>query len=108
MFAPHVNNAWTAVFLIGTAMAAHQGFSSNLFTLTTDMFPRSMVASVVGIGGFCGAMGGYIMNLSAGSIRDNTGSFESVFIVAGLAYFTAVLVIHLFAPRLEPADVKAA
>jgi ACS family hexuronate transporter-like MFS transporter len=53
-------------------------------------------------------MGGYIMNLSAGSIRDNTGSFESVFILAGLAYFTAILVIHLFAPRLEPANVEAA
>jgi ACS family hexuronate transporter-like MFS transporter len=107
MFAPHVSGAWTAVWLIGTAMAAHQGFSANLFTLTSDMFPRSMVASVVGIGGFCGAMGGYIMNLSAGSIRDNTGSFESVFILAGLAYFTAILVIHLFAPRLEPANVEA-
>jgi ACS family hexuronate transporter-like MFS transporter len=108
MFAPHVSNAWAAVWLIGTAMAAHQGFSANLFTLTSDMFPRSMVASVVGIGGFCGAMGGYIMNLSAGSIRENTGSFATVFVLAGIAYFTAVLVIHLFAPRLEPANVEAA
>jgi ACS family hexuronate transporter-like MFS transporter len=89
-------------------MAGHQGFSSNLFTITTDMFPRHTVASIVGIGGFCGAMGGFIMNLTAGSIRDNTGSFAVVFLVAGLAYFAALLIIHLCAPRLEPINPQAA
>jgi len=107
ILAPHVSNAWTAIFLIGAATAGHQGFSSNLFTLTTDMFPRHTVASIVGIGGFCGAMGGYVMNRSAGVIRDVTGSFEIVFLVAGMAYLAALLIIHLFAPRLEPINPQA-
>lgn len=107
MFAPSMTSLWPAVFLVGAAMAGHQGFSSNLFTITTDMFPRSMVASVVGIGGFCGAMGGFIMNLTAGSIRDDTGSFQVVFIVAGVAYLAALLIIHLFAPRLKPINPEA-
>ena len=56
--------------LIGMAAAAHQGFSCNLFTLTSDMFPRRVVGSVVGIGGFAGAMGGFLMNLGAGWLKD--------------------------------------
>jgi ACS family hexuronate transporter-like MFS transporter len=108
ILAPHMSSAWPAIFLVGVAMAGHQGFSSNLFTITTDMFPRHTVASIVGIGGFCGAMGGFIMNLTAGSIRDNTGSFAVVFLVAGLAYFAALLIIHLCAPRLEPINPQAA
>ena len=62
--APLVADKWVAVLLIGIAAAAHQGFSANLFTLTSDMFPRRVVGSVVGIGGFAGAMGGFLMNLS--------------------------------------------
>src|SRR5262249_32795500 len=53
--APRVDNMWVAVLLIGLAAAAHQGFSANLFTLTSDLFPRRAVSSVVGIGGMAGA-----------------------------------------------------
>jgi ACS family hexuronate transporter-like MFS transporter len=103
--APLVASKWTAVLLIGLATAAHQGFSANLFTLTSDMFPRRAVGSVVGIGGFCGAMGGVLMNLGAGRLRDLTGNYIAMFTIAASAYLTALLIIHVLVPRLQPVEV---
>ena len=92
----------------GLAAAAHQGFSANMFTLASDMFPRGAVGSVVGIGGFAGAMGGVLMNLAAGRLRDMTGSFIVMFSIAASTYLLAVLVIHLLVPRLEPVVIGPA
>jgi ACS family hexuronate transporter-like MFS transporter len=103
VFAPITDHKWVAVWLVGIAAAAHQGFSANLFTLTSDMFPRKAVSSVVGIGGFCGAIGGYFLNMSAGRLRDMFGNYALVFLIAGFAYLVALLFIHLLVPRLEPA-----
>lgn len=105
--APLVESKWLAVWLVGIAAAAHQGFSANLFTLTSDMFPRFAVGSVVGIGGFAGAMGGFILNLSAGRIKDWTGNYIAIFAVAGSAYLLALLIIHLLVPKLEPVQLDA-
>jgi ACS family hexuronate transporter-like MFS transporter len=105
--APLVESKWTAVLLIGLATAAHQGFSANLFTLTSDMFPRRAVGSVVGIGGFCGAMGGVLMNLGAGRLRDLTGNYIAMFTIAASAYLTALLIIHILVPRLQPVEISA-
>lgn len=93
---------WIAVLLIGLAAAAHQGFSANMFTLASDMFPRGAVGSIVGIGGFAGAMGGVLMNLAAGRVRDWTGSFFLMFAAAASTYLLALVIIHLLVPRLEP------
>ncbi|HEX5222804.1 MAG TPA: MFS transporter [Verrucomicrobiae bacterium] len=106
--APRVAGEWVAVWLVGIAAAAHQGFSANIFTLTSDMFPRKAVASVVGIGGFAGAIGGFVMNLGAGWLKQHTGSYVAMFTIAGFAYLVALLVIHLFVPRLEPAKLEQA
>jgi ACS family hexuronate transporter-like MFS transporter len=103
--APLTHNEWVAVLLIGVAAAAHQGFSANLFTLTSDMFPRKAVSSVVSIGGFFGAMGGFFLNKATGRIRDAFGSYVAVFVMAGLAYLAALLVIHVLVPRLQPVDL---
>jgi len=103
--APHVSGEWVAVFLIGIAAAAHQGFSANIFTTASDMFPRKAVASVVGIGGFAGAMGGFFMNLGAGWLKQNTGSYEIMFAIAGIVYLLALLIMHLLVPKLEPAKL---
>lgn len=103
--APHVNGEWVAVLLIGVAAAAHQGFSANIFTTTSDMFPRKAVGSVVGIGGFAGAMGGFFMNLGAGWLKENTGSYEVMFAIAGVVYLVALLIMHLLVPKLEPAKL---
>lgn len=108
IMAPHVDGKWIAVWLVGIAAAAHQGFSANIFTITSDMFPRKAVGSVVGIGGFAGAMGGFIMNLGAGWLKQHTGSYSVMFIIAGCAYLVALLVIHLLAPKLQPAEIEGA
>jgi len=103
--APHVHGQWVAVILIGVAAAAHQGFSANIFTTTSDMFPRKAVGSVVGIGGFAGAMGGFFMNLGAGWLKQNTGSYEIMFAIAAVVYLIALLIMHLLVPKLEPAKL---
>ena len=105
--APLVSNLWVAVILIGLAASAHQGFSANLFTLTSDMFPRRVVGSIVGIGGFAGAIGGVLMNLAAGAIKDALDSYVAMFAVAASAYLLALLVIHILVPRLEPVEIAA-
>jgi len=102
--APRVEGEWVAVWLIGIAAAAHQGFSANIFTITSDMFPRKAVGSVVGIGGFAGAMGGFFMNLGAGWLKENTGDYVIMFTIAGFVYLIALLIIHLLVPKLEPAN----
>jgi len=103
--APHVQAQWTAVILIGIAAAAHQGFSANIFTTASDMFPRKAVGSVVGIGGFAGAMGGFFMNLGAGWLKQNTGGYDVMFAIAGVVYLLALLIMHLLVPKLEPAKL---
>src|SRR5713226_4293858 len=68
VFAYRVESTWSAVFLIGLAAACHQGFSANLFTLTSDMFPARAVGSVVGIGGMAGAIGGLLIASVVGHV----------------------------------------
>jgi ACS family hexuronate transporter-like MFS transporter len=101
-FAAMASNLWVAVFIIGVATAAHQGFSANLYTLPGDVFPRSAVGSVVGIGGMIGAIGGMAMAKYAGYVLDKIGSYTPIFIFASLAYFFALLVVHLIVPRYAP------
>jgi ACS family hexuronate transporter-like MFS transporter len=108
IFAAVVPNLWVAVALISLAASAHQGWSANLFTLTSDMFPRKAVGSVVGIGGTAGAIGGMFIAMLVGAILQATKSYVPVFILAGGAYLVALLAIHLLAPRLEPAKLQEA
>ncbi len=105
VFAYRVTDTWTAVLLIGVAAAGHQGFSANLFTLPSDMFPGEAVASVVGIGGMAGAVGGMLIAEIVGYVLQWTGSYMIPFFIAGSAYLVALLVIHLLAPQLEPARI---
>ena len=107
MFAGKVSNLWAAVALVSLAAAAHQGWSANLFTLTSDMFPRKAVGSVVGIGGMAGAVGGMFIAMLVGAILQATkGSYLYIFIVAGSAYLVALALIQLLVPRLEPAVLE--
>jgi ACS family hexuronate transporter-like MFS transporter len=103
--AASVSNLWAAVALIGLATAAHQGWSANLYTLTSDMFPRRAVASVVGIGSFGGAVGGMLIAAFTGFLLETTGSYAPIFLLAGFAYLAALFVIHLLAPKLEAAEL---
>ena len=105
VFAAHASNLWVAVVLIGLATAGHQGWSANVFTLTSDMFPRHAVGSVVGIGGFAGAVGGMLIATFTGFLLQTTGSYVPVFIMAGSAYLLALVLVHCLAPRLQPAQI---
>ena len=107
MFVNRVANLWSAVLLIGLAAAGHQGFSANLFTLPSDMFTSRAVASVVGIGGMAGAIGGMLIAKVVGYTLEWTGSYQVPFAIAGIAYLLALGFIHLLAPRLEQAHLGA-
>jgi len=101
--AMYASNLWLAVAVIGLACAAHQGFSANLYALPSDLFPRWAAGSIVGLGGFAGATGGVLMSLYAANVLQAVGSYTPIFIFASLAYFLALLVVHLIVPRYAPA-----
>src|SRR5918996_23687 len=103
--ASQIQSMWAAVALISLAAAAHQGWSANVFTLTSDMFPRQAVGSVVGIGGTAGAVGGMVIAKITGYILQTTGSYLPVFMIAGTTYLVTLGIVHLLVPRLEPAKV---
>ena len=100
VFAQFVSQLWIAVAIIGVAAAAHQAWSANLMTLPSDLFPRSAVGSVVGIGGTAGAIGGMLMSKYNGYILDVFGSYQPLFAIAAGAYIVGIVVIHLLSPRL--------
>lgn len=107
--APHAASMWTAVALVALAAAAHQGWSANVFTLASDMFPRSAVASVVGIGGCISGLGAWGFQRATGRILQANGSnYAPIFLICGSAYVTAWLLIHLLAPRMTPVVVADA
>jgi ACS family hexuronate transporter-like MFS transporter len=105
VFASRTSNLWVAVSLVALAAAAHQGWSANIFTLASDMFPRRAVGSVVGFGGMAGAVGGMLIAVLVGEILQRTGSYVPIFIIAALAYLAALGIIHLLAPKLTPPDL---
>jgi ACS family hexuronate transporter-like MFS transporter len=100
-------NEWLAVGLLGLATAAHQGWSANLFTTASDMFPQRAVGVVVGIGGMAGSVGGVLFASQTGRVLQVTGSYNVLFIAAGSAYLLGLLVLTRLAPRLRPAEIAA-
>jgi ACS family hexuronate transporter-like MFS transporter len=91
------------VAIVGLASAAHQWWSCNIFTLPSDMFPRQAVGTVVGIGGFAGAIGGVLFQrLTGWLLQGNGDNYTPVFMICAFAYVAALLVIHLLAPKLKP------
>jgi ACS family hexuronate transporter-like MFS transporter len=93
------------VALVGLATAAHQGWSANLFTTVSDMFPRAAVGSVVGIGGTLGAVASVGMQIGTGYIVQLTHSYLPLFLIAGSAYLVALAIIHSLSPKLAPAEL---
>jgi ACS family hexuronate transporter-like MFS transporter len=100
---------WVAVFLIGLAGAAHQAWSANLFTTASDMFPKRAVASIVGLGGMAGSLGGILFPLYTGRLLDQfqatgnvTAGYAILFAMCGSAYLIAFAINHALAPRFEP------
>lgn len=100
-FAAQTSSLTVAIALIAVATAAHQGWSANMYTFASDLFPKNVVASVTGIGGMFGAVGGILLALLAGRIITAFG-YLPMFIIASCAYLIALGIIHLILPRLEP------
>jgi ACS family hexuronate transporter-like MFS transporter len=101
-------NTWLAVATIAVACAAHQAWSANIFTTVSDMFPKKTVASVTGIGGMAGSVGGILVSFAAGELLQhykNIGKIEVgysiMFVICGLAYVTAWVVMHLLVPKFK-------
>lgn len=112
IFIRYTSDVWTAVALISLAAAAHQAWSANIFTTASDMFPKTAVSSVVGIGGMAGSVGGILFPLLIGILLDhfklleniNTG-YNIIFIICGCAYIIAWLLMHFLAPKMEQVNV---
>ena len=106
IYAPHSKNLWLVVALISLATAAHQGWSANLFTTASDLFPRRAVGSVVGIGSMLGAVGGILLQEATGHIVQWTHSYIPVFLFGGSAYLIALAVIQALTPDLTPVELS--
>ncbi len=107
MLVPHVDNMWVAVALIALAAGGHCGWSANIFSLMSDIFPRKATASVTGIGGFAGAAGGALAAYLVGSSLEAAGmdGYVIPFFVASIGYFIALAIIHLLIPRIRPLNI---
>jgi len=105
--AGNLHSEWTAIGLLSLATAAHQGWSANLFTTVSDMFPKSTVGAVVGIGTCTGSIGGMLIAAAAGWILQLTHSYVSLFIIASCAYLVALAFIVVLAPKLRKVEVPA-
>lgn len=105
LYAPYCKNLWVVVGLVSLATAIHQGWSANLFTLTSDLFPRGAVGSVVGIGGTLGSVGGVLAQITTGYVVELTHSYLPLFLFAGSGYLIALAIIHLLSPKLAQAEL---
>jgi ACS family hexuronate transporter-like MFS transporter len=106
MFASVTTNVWVAVALVSLAAAAHQGWSANIFTFSSDMFPRRAVGTVVGFGGMAGAIGGMLIAKVTGYVLEWTGSYLTVFLIAASAYLLALGIIQLLVPRIRMVPLR--
>lgn len=100
-FASGIDDLWPAVILIGLGMAAHTGWSANMYTLATDFFPKKDMGTVVGFIGMAGAVGGMLMASATGHLLEATGSYKILFIVAASMYGIALVIIHLLVPNID-------
>jgi ACS family hexuronate transporter-like MFS transporter len=105
MGAYRVQGLWVAIGIIAVAAAAHSGFSANLYTLASDLFPSQSIGSVIGIGGFAAGLGGMLIAKIVGYVLQGTGSYMAPFLIAGMAYLCALLAIQVLSPKLEPVRV---
>jgi ACS family hexuronate transporter-like MFS transporter len=102
VFAARTSNLWFAVALVAIAAGAHQGWSANMYTLASDMFPRTAVGSVVGFASMAGSVGAMFAAKAVGYILQWSGSYVSVFMIAGSAYLVAFILVQVLAPTIKP------
>jgi MFS transporter, ACS family, hexuronate transporter len=103
---------WFAILIVGLAASAHQAWSANIFTTTSDMFPKKAVASVTGLGGMAGGIGGILIARLAGALLDHYKALNSIetgyyimFIVCGSAYLIAWIIFNTLAPKMKRVEI---
>ncbi len=113
ILAQFANNAWIAVGLLSVAVAAHQAWAANVFTMASDMFPNKVVSSIVGIGGMAGAIGGILFPIFIGFILDSykaagnlKAGYNIIFTICGCTYLIALLIIHLLTKNKETVTLE--
>jgi ACS family hexuronate transporter-like MFS transporter len=104
-YVPYATNMWAVIGILSLAAAAHQGWSANMYTTVSDMYPKVAVGSVVGIGSALGQLGNALMLFLAGWIKTVTGSYFILFMISASAYLVALGVFHLLSPRMEQAKL---
>lgn len=107
MLVPHISNMWLAIGLIALAAGGHCGWSANIFSLMSDIFPKKATGSIAGFGGFAGAVGGAIAAFSVGKILQNIGidGYSIPFAIAGSGYLIALLIVHLLVPKIKTINI---
>ncbi len=107
MLVPHIDNMWLTVALIAIAAGGHCGWSANIFSLMSDIFPRKATASITGIGGFAGALGGALIAQLVGGLLQNLGmnGYILPFFIASIGYFIALGLIQLLIPEIKPVNL---
>lgn len=102
VLASQTRNGWVVVALVAVAVGAHQGWSANLYTLASDMFPRSAVSSVVGFASMVGSVGAMFAAKAVGYTLQVTHSYTSIFAIAGSMYLLAFVILQALAPTIQP------
>jgi ACS family hexuronate transporter-like MFS transporter len=104
--ASYATNLWMAVTVVAIAAGAHQGWSANMYTLASDMFPKTAVGTVVGFGSMAGAIGAMFAAKAVGYILQWTGSYTTIFLIAGSAYVVALALVQGLAPQVRPVAIE--
>lgn len=99
---PQLQNLWLAVVFISFAAAGHQGWAANMFALVSDIYPRNIVGSVVGLISFGAAVGGALSAAFIGLLLEITGSYFLIFLFAGSVYFINWLIVIIFIRDIRP------
>jgi ACS family hexuronate transporter-like MFS transporter len=101
--APLVTNAWLAALLIGLGLFAHQGFSTNIFALATDIVPADRLASAISIGAVAANLSGMLIAAIAGIMLHRGFGYQPLFLACGLAYLVGTAWVALMQSRITPA-----
>ncbi len=102
MLVSSISNLWVAVGLITLAAAGHQGWAANIFTIVSDIYPKNAVASMIGLSGFTGAIGGALSASFVGLLLETTGSYFLMFMIAASVYLVNWLILKIFIKEIKP------
>ena len=106
IFAVSFNNVWIATGCFALAAAGHQGWSANMYTVVSDIFPKRAVASVVGLGGTISAIASMGFSYLVGSILQGSGVYDKILLMCGSAYLIALLIFHVVVPKIHPIKIE--